>query len=75
MKVFTDKNVIKRITIAILIVMMFSFMSPTVSRADFGGKLFKPISQFLCAVADLVIRGLQNYFIGDDNIKTSNRNK
>lgn len=69
MKVFTDKNVIKRITIAILIVMMFSFMSPTVSQADFGGKLFKPISQFLCAIGDLVIKGLQYYFVGDWDIQ------
>lgn len=68
MKVFTDKNVIKRITIAILIVMMFSFMSPTVSQADFGGKLFEPISQLLCGVADLVIMGLQKIFVGDGDI-------
>lgn len=75
MKFFTSKETTKKIIIAILLVMSFNFMTPSISEATIGGKLFKPISQFLCTVSDLVLRGLQLYFIGDDNIKTSNRNK
>lgn len=69
MKFFTNKEITKKIIIAILLVMTFNFIIPITSHADFGGALFKPISQLLCAVSDLVIKGLQKYFIGVDDIQ------
>lgn len=72
MKFFTNKQITKKIIIAILLVMSFNFISPTISLAgadEVGGALFKPISQLLCWVADLVIKGLQKYFTGVGDIK------
>ena len=69
MKFCTNKDTSKKIIIAILIVMSFNFISPTVSRADFGGDLFKPIAQLLQAIGDLVIKGLQKIFVGDGDIR------
>ena len=68
MKFFTNKQMSKKIILAILLVMSFNFISPTVSQADFGGALFKPISLLLCSLSDLVIKGLQKYFTGIENI-------
>ena len=68
MKLFTNKEFSKKIIIAILLVMSFNFISPTISQADAGGALFKPISQFISWVADLIIQGLQTYFIGYGDI-------
>ena len=64
MEFFTKKEVIRKVIIAILIVMSFNFLSPTVSHADFGGALFEPISKLLCGVSDLIIQALQKYFVG-----------
>lgn len=69
MKFFTSKETTKKIIIAILLVMSFNFITPVASQADFGGALFKPISQLLCGVSDLVIKGLQKYFTGVGDIK------
>lgn len=75
MKIFMDKKINKKIIIAILLIMSFNFISPTISNADFGGALFKPISQLLEAVADLVIKGLQKMFIGYGDIRIENPRK
>ena len=69
MKLFTNKEVSKKIIIAILLVMSFNFISPTVSRAvTIGDALFKPVSELLCMISDLVIKGLQSYFMGYEEI-------
>lgn len=72
MKLFTDKEISKKIIIAILLVMSFNFILPTVSQADFGGALFKPIAQLLQGIADLVIKGLQKAFVGYGDIRLEN---
>ena len=66
MKFFTKNS--KKILIAILLVMSFNFISPTISQADFGGALFAPIAELLKALADLVISGLQEELLGDGSI-------
>ena len=73
MNFFTDKKIIKRIIIAILLVTIVNFISPTISKAninnEIGGGLFVPISQFLRAAGDWIIEGLQSFFIGEETIK------
>jgi len=69
MKFFTNKQISKKIVIAIVLVMSFNFISPTVSQASANiGVLFQPLMEFLCTVADLVLGGLQGYFVGNDKI-------
>ncbi len=68
MKLFTNKGFIKKIIIAILLVMSFNFVSPTISQASFGGALFEPISQLIVGVSDSIIMLLQYLFTGDENI-------
>ena len=75
MKMFTDKEITKKVIIAILLVMSFNFISPTVSNADFGGALFKPISELLQTIGDLVIKGLQKIFVGYGDIRVENPRK
>lgn len=71
MKFFSNKKTTKKIIIAILLVMSFNFIAPNYSQAamdETGGKLFEPISNLICTIADLVIKGLQFYFLGDGDI-------
>ncbi len=71
MEFFTNKSITKKVIIAVLLVMSFNFISPTISQADFGGVLFTPISQLLASLGDLVISTLQKYFIGSGEIHSS----
>lgn len=71
MKIFTDKKILKIISLILVILIIFSFVAPTAiyaKKADtdetFGGKLFKPISQLLRAICDVVIKLLQEIFMG-----------
>ena len=68
MKVSTNKKLTNRIIKILLVVMLFNFISPTMSHADIGGELFKPIAQLLIGIGDVVISTLQKYFIGFGNI-------
>ena len=68
MKFFTDKKIVNRIIIVIIIVTIINFISPTISGAakkDKEGDLFQPICEFLCYLADLVMDVLQKIFIGE----------
>ena len=75
MSIFTNKEIKKKIIIAILLVMSLNFITPTVSEADIGGVLFKPISQLLQTIGDLVIKGLQKIFVGYGDIRVENPRK
>ena len=70
MKFFTNKNISKKIIIAIILVMSFNFISPAVSNAeDVGGTLFNPIGQLLVALGDVTIALLQELFLGNGAIR------
>ena len=77
MKNLNNRQFSKKIVIAILIVMSFNFLSPNILSVNantwgdenFGGKLFRPIAQLLCAVADVIISKLQETFIGTNVIE------
>lgn len=65
MKFFTNQKNSKKIIISLLIVMLFNFMSPTISSAATnGGVLFDVIADLLCTISDCIIGGLQDYFMG-----------
>ena len=67
MKIFTNKKVVQKVIIAILIVLSFNFIVPNYSRADFGGVLMGPIIDFLAGVGDVVLSALQ-YWMYDGEI-------
>ena len=80
MKFFTKKENSKKIITAILIIMLFNLVTPICSYSSlsselldkFGGDLFAPISELLRTIGDLVIKGLQSYFMGDGDIMVKN---
>lgn len=75
MKIFTNKNVVQKITIAILIVLSVSFIAPKCVKADngdAGGALFEPISDFLFWTGKSVMKILQdNLYVDERGEKVS----
>ena len=60
MKKITKKSILQKITISILsIMLLFNFIVPTYSHADFGGILLSPVVDLLCSIGDAVINILQ----------------
>ncbi len=58
MKIFTEKKIIQKILIAIVLVTLFNFIIPNISQADdeesgVNGVLFEPIKDFLLGIGDV----------------------
>lgn len=70
MKLFTQKGTVHKIIIAIVIVLLFNFISPTISSASAagtaGGILFEPIKDLLLVVSDGIINVTQQMLFGID---------
>lgn len=64
MKIFTKKNIVQKVIIAIVIVLSFNFIIPNYSQADWGGVLFSPIIDFGAGLIDAGLTALQ-YFMYD----------
>ena len=76
MKIFSQKSFIQKMIITLVIVILFNFIAPNISRAkdDYGGVLFKPIQALLCGLGDSIMillgksltgtamRGTKTYF-------------
>ena len=62
MKIFTNKNIVQKIIIAIVIVLSFNFIIPNYSQADFGGVLLGPFIDLFAAIGDAVMSALQFFF-------------
>ena len=83
MKFFTDKKIINRIIIAIIIITTINFISPTISRAltddqvnEIAGMLFNPIAKLLLKVSDLIINMMQEFFVGKPvTVEAEGKNK
>lgn len=67
MKLLTEKGIVQKIIITIIIVMLLNFMIPTVSSAfDLGGLLFEPITDLVTTVGDSILSALQKYLYNGD---------
>ena len=67
MKTFTNKKVVQKVIIAILIVLTFNFIAPTYSRANFGGVLMGPVVDLFAGIGDAFMSALQ-FFMYDGNV-------
>jgi hypothetical protein len=65
MKFFTNKKIVQKIVIAILIVILTSFCIPSASQADTGGKLMSPIIQLVVSLMDGVQHLLELSMLGE----------
>lgn len=66
MKKITKKSILQKITISILsIMLLFNFIVPTYSHADFGGILLSPVVDLLCSIGDAIINLLQICMTGE----------
>lgn len=70
MKKITKKSILQKITISILsIMLLFNFIVPTYSHADFGGVLLSPVVDLLCSIGDAVVNLLQLCMTGEAGSK------
>ena len=66
MKKITKKSILQKITISILsIMLLFNFIVPTYSHADFGGILLSPVVDLLCSIGDALVNLLQICMTGE----------
>lgn len=59
MKIFTNKNLIQKLVIALVFVTLLNFCFAPKVRADFGGKMMSYIRDFATALADVAISVVQ----------------
>ncbi len=63
MRLFTNKNATQKITIVLLIVILFNFLVPIrVQAGDIGGDLLKELVKLFVALGDIV-NGIMNKFM------------
>lgn len=65
MKKVTNNNIVQKIAITILIVLSFNFITPTFSRADFGGVLLGPVVDLVAGLGDSLMALLQFFMDGE----------
>ena len=66
MEIFTNKSLVLKIVIALVIVILFNFCVPTLSHAGIGGTLLGPIVDLLVAVGDGAMLIIQSLIVGFD---------
>lgn len=65
MRFFTNKGVVQKTIIAIVIVILTTFSVPAPVQADWGGKLLSPIFLFFTAIADGFQHLLESALLGE----------
>lgn len=70
MKFLMEKGIVHKLIIAIVIVLLFNFMAPTISSAGIGGILFDPIKSLLLVIADGVMQLSQNFMFNMGSTST-----
>lgn len=64
MEIFTNKSLVLKIVIALVIVILFNFCAPTLSQASIGGTLLEPIVSLLIAIGDGAMLVIQSILFG-----------
>ncbi len=64
MKFFTNKNVIQKLIVALVIVILFNFLVPVRSQANFGGDLLKELVKLIVALGDVVTGAFNHFMLG-----------
>lgn len=59
MKIFTNKNLIQKLVIALVFITLLNFCFAPKVRADFGGKMMSYVRDFATALADVAISVVQ----------------
>lgn len=67
MKLFTNKGIVQKTIIAIVIVILTTFCIPGTVHADLGGKLMSPITNFVALIFDGVQHMLERTMLGEYN--------
>ena len=62
-KIFTNKNFIQKVIIAIVIMLLFTFSVLTRVQADVGGVLLGPIFDLLSSIGDVILAGLNAFLV------------
>ena len=62
-KIFTNKNFIQKVIIAIIIMILFTFSVPTRAQADVGGVLLGPIFDLFSSIGDVILAGLNAFLV------------
>lgn len=65
MRFFTNKGIVQKTVIALVIVILTTFAVPTTVQADVGGKLMSPIVNFVVAIFDAVQHLLEWAMLGE----------
>ena len=65
MKIFTNKNLIQKLTIIFVCIFLFNFCIATPRVQAAGGILFAPIKLFLTSIADVAVTTVQRLITGD----------
>ena len=66
MKIFANKNIFKKLILAVLLLLSFSFVSPEPVQAGVGGELMEPICDFVIGIGDGIISALHKFILGQD---------
>lgn len=68
MKFFTNKNIIQKMTIVLVILMLFNFTTPKPVQAGIGeglgGLILDPIFFLVTTVTDAIYNGIQTLMLG-----------
>lgn len=56
-------KLIKKVSIVLVCLMVFSFCMPNISRASLGGKLMNPIMSLICSLGDSIMSVVQSMTI------------
>lgn len=69
MKIFTNKNIIQKIMIVLIMVMLFNFCAPkpvkAISLDELGGILINALIQGVVTVIDAIEYGIQWFMLGE----------
>jgi hypothetical protein len=65
MQIFNNKSIVRKIIIALIILILFNFAFPVYSNAATQpvGTLFTPVKKFVAAIGDVAINMLQKTFL------------